>query len=84
MSSAGDTARHFRMVSRYPPQQEEGAPHLVSIETCEQIIDALYDATGAREPFVAGDYRSQRSDLEVLFHVDCKKMGWLKNLWAHC
>ena len=74
MAGGSDGADDFRPMVGEPPQHEEGALRVMSVEAFEQSVDALDNSAWTRKPVVPMNRRFQRPDLEVLFDVNCKEM----------
>ena len=74
MARGSDGADDLWPMVGEPPQHEEGAFGIMSIEAFEESVDALDHSAWTRNPVIPMNRRFQRPDLEVLFDVDGKEV----------
>ena len=77
MARRGNCANDLRTVPGDPAKHEERSPLPVTSQELEQRIDALSYSARPGLPLVPCDHGFQRTDLEILLHVNGEEVGRL-------
>ena len=75
MTTCGNIANQRGETVGNPPQDKERGPHLMPIQQAEYPCGGIDNSRLQLTPTMAGDVAFEGGDLEVVFHVNGKRVG---------